>query len=256
MTVSVTRQELFALVEEREEEVRAFLDWADETERSWSMRLARRPDIRMASEAAELFPEDWWGIVVFSCFGSLKGTRVVAPHFQQPLPLMLAEEVLAQIDFPRASIGHHRIQQGLTGATIALAGASEKASLFQEALHSGLDFDGRFDRIWARRPRRWGRTTIFDVLLRAGALGIGGRQVLPTSAYLAGSTGPARGFHKVFGGAGASSERAEWAEAMLRAWTENWDEVSDRVGASWEGDPYTPGDFENALCIWQEPHAH
>ncbi len=69
--------------------------------------------------------------------------------------------------------------------------------------------------------------------------------------HLAGSTGPARGFHKDFGGSGASSERAEWAEAVLRAWTANWAEVSDLVGADWEGDPYEPEDFENARCIWR-----
>jgi len=183
----------------------------------------------MAGEAAELFPEDWWGVVVFSCFGSLKGTRAVASHFQQPLPTGLAEEVLTQVSFPSPSIGHHRTQQGLTGATIALAGASGKAGLFHTTLHSELDFDDRFDAIWAQRPPRWGRTTIFDVLLRAGALGIGGCQVLPTSAYLSGSTGPARGFHKVFGGTGANNERAAWAEAVLRAWTGNWVEVTELV---------------------------
>jgi hypothetical protein len=45
---------------------------------------------------------------------------------------------------------------------------------------------------------------------------------------------------------------AEWCEALLRAWTENWSLVAEEVGAAWTGRPYTPGDFENALCIFQE----
>jgi hypothetical protein len=74
---------------------------------------------------------------------------------------------------------------------------------------------------------------------------------LPEIAYIAGSTGPSNGFRKMFG-VKVTDENVGWAEALLRAWTENWAEVAARVGADWDGDPYTPGDFENALCIWHE----
>jgi hypothetical protein len=42
-------------------------------------------------------------------------------------------------------------------------------------------------------------------------------------------------------------------EAVLRRWTRQWTDVALRVGADWEGEPYDSGDFENALCIFQEP---
>ena len=41
-------------------------------------------------------------------------------------------------------------------------------------------------------------------------------------------------------------------EALLVAWIENWARVAEEVGANWAGPPYVPGDFENALCIYQE----
>jgi hypothetical protein len=42
-------------------------------------------------------------------------------------------------------------------------------------------------------------------------------------------------------------------EQLLRAWTENWQELATIVGVTWDvGPPYEPGDFENAPCIWQE----
>jgi hypothetical protein len=247
----IAHDELMALVRTRPNEVRAFLDWADQVEARWSMRLRNRSDIPQAAEAADLFPEAWWGHVVFSCFGSGIGTRAAAPHFQEPLPPELAEEVLAQIAFPRRSVGHHRIQSTLTGAKRALVGACGNPDLFERVLHSDAGFDERYEALWQERPRYWGRTTIFDLLLRAGALAVGGREVLPDRAYLAGSTGPAAGFKKIFGIA-VSPDNAEWAEAVLRAWTRHWDEVTTVAGADWTGFPYQPGDFENALCIWQE----
>lgn len=99
--------------------------------------------------------------------------------------------------------------------------------------------------------RQWGRTTCFDLFLRAGALGIGGLHYEPEYAYLAGSTGPRSGFRKVWG-RDINANNAAWGEAVLRAWTEEWPAVVDRAGADWDGDAYTPADFENALCIWQE----
>jgi hypothetical protein len=250
--MDVSRETLFQLVDGRGEPVRAFLAWADEIEAGWSMRLRNRPDIPDAAAAATLFPEEWWGHVVFSCFGSVAGTRTVAAAFNEPLPPAHAEEVLSALEFKPGSVGHHRIRPGVSGAKKALVGACGNPELFARVLHSDLDFESRFDALMSGRPPYWGRTTIFDLLLHAGALSIGGREVLPGRAYLAGSTGPAVGFRKVFG-VTVTDENADWAESVLRAWTENWDAVARRVGTAWHGDPYTPGDFENALCIWQEP---
>lgn len=251
-TATVTREELLALVEARGREVRAFLDWANTVEQNRSMRLRARPDITHAAEAAARFPEAWWGHVVFSCFGSVRGTAAAAPHFQEPLLPELAEEVLAQISFPWRSVGHHRIRPGVTGAKRALVGACSRPQLFHDVLHSDASFDERYSRLLSERPRYWGRTTIFDLLLRAGALRVRGREVLPDHAYLAGSSGPAAGFRKAFGVA-VTDENAEWAEGLLCAWTQNWEDVVEASGATWSGAPYEPGDFENAFCIWQEP---
>ena len=252
MAATVTREELLELAEARAEELRSFLDWASDVESRSSMRLRDRPDIPHAAEAAALFPPQWWGLVVFTCFGSLIGARAAAPHFQEPLPPEIAEHALSEIEFPRRSVGHHRIQPGVTGAKRALVGACARAEMLERVLHSSMDFEERYAAVFAEKPHYWGRTTIFDLLLRAGALKLGGRETLPTLAYLAGSTGPASGFRKVFG-ISISDENATWAEAVLRSWTEPWQEIADLVGADWDGEPYTPGDFENALCIWQEP---
>lgn len=247
----ITSDELFALVEDRRDQVRTFLEWAAEAERSSSLRMRNRPDIRRAAEAAELFPERWWGIVVYSCFDSTKGAATVAPHFQEPLPPEHAETVLGGLDFPRGSVGGHRIQPGVTGAKRALVGACANDEFFQELLHAEGGFDERYQRLYSAHLPQWGRTTCFDLFLRAGALGIGRRRYEPEYAYLAGSTGPKSGFKKLWGRE-INPDNAAWGEAVLRAWTEEWRSVSARVGADWEGDPYAPADFENALCIWQE----
>ena len=44
----------------------------------------------------------------------------------------------------------------------------------------------------------------------------------------------------------------DWAEALLRAWTEEWDAVAKRVGVAWEKPPLEPCDQENFLCIYHE----
>jgi hypothetical protein len=90
----------------------------------------------------------------------------------------------------------------------------------------------------------------FDLLLRAGALGVGGSHYLPELAYLLDSTGPRRGFEAVFGGP-LSDDRAPWGEAVLQTWARHWGEVADRVGVDWEGDLLYPCDQENFLCIYQ-----
>lgn len=100
------------------------------------------------------------------------------------------------------------------------------------------------------RADYWGRTSCFDLLLRAGALGIGGHHYGPDRAYL--DTGPARGFFEVTGVA-VTSINSEWCEGLLHWWSANWTEVAALVGAVWEaGAPYDAGDFENALCTYQE----
>ena len=65
------------------------------------------------------------------------------------------------------------------------------------------------------------------------------------------STGPRTGFEKVWG-IPVTRQNAEWCEALLLVWAENWSLVAEEVGAAWTGRPYVPGDFENALCIFQE----
>lgn len=247
------RDELFALVDQRADAVRTYLEWArDNDTEQWSARMTERPDIRRAAEAVELFPEDWWGLVVYSCFDSTTGTATVAPHFQEPLEPEHAEAVLAQLDFPRGSVGGHRIQPAFKGAKQALVAACADHQRFHEVLHSGEDFDARYRRLRDARMRQWGRTTSFDLLLRAGMLGIADQHYTPDYAYLGGSTGPKSGFARVWGVTLDDDATVAWAESLLRAWTEEWDEVAARVDVEWKKSPLEPCDQENFLCIYQE----
>jgi hypothetical protein len=74
---------------------------------------------------------------------------------------------------------------------------------------------------------------------------------VPDLAYLAGSTGPRKGFAAVFG-VTPDQASAPWGEAVLRAWAEHWQMVAKRVGVGWEGPPLYPRDQENFLCVYQE----
>lgn len=259
MAPRVTREELLALVDERRAALSSFLNWAHAVEQratesdrpDWSLRLANRPDIAAAAEAAALFAEQWWGAVVFTAFGSKLGAATVAPHFQRPLPPADARAALDRISFPRGSVGHHRIQPAVKGAKKALVAACADHKLFYDVLHSDEDFESRYWRLRNARCEQWARTTCFDLLLRAGALGVGGSNYAPQIAYLNGSTGPKSGFKEVWGRE-ITTENADWGEALLWAWTKHWRDVADRVGVEWDDEPYTSGDFENALCIWQE----
>jgi hypothetical protein len=236
-------------------EIRAFplRLWAraNDNEES-SFRMTARPDIGHAAEAVKPFPESWWGVVVFTCFGSVRGAKVVAPYFQRPLPPLEAEAMLLGIDFPRGSVGHHRIRPGVKGGKQALLSACADHELFHNVLHTGEDFDTRYSRLREAHVRQWGRTTSFDLLLRTGALGIGGQHYKPEYAYLGGSTGPRAGFTRVWGVSSDADTALVWAEALLRAWTEEWDAVSERVGVEWQKPPLEPCDQENFLCIYQE----
>ncbi len=163
-----------------------------------------------------------------------------------------AESVLDRIGFPRGSIGHHRIQPAVKGAKQALISACADHKFFNDVLHGDADFDTRYRLLRGARIRQWGRTTSFDLLLRAGTLGIGDRRYQPEYAYLGGSTGPKAGFALVWGVLPNDNASVVWAEALLRAWTEGWQAVAKRVGVEWNGEPLEPCDQENFLCIYQE----
>jgi hypothetical protein len=248
----VARHELLALVDQRPDEVRAFLDWAERHESgSSSMYLAKRSDILDARHAASLYPEAWWGVVVFTCFGSLNSTRALREVIAEPVNAEAAGELLASVHFTRPTVGHHRIQQGLLGAKKALVAACRHSDILHEVLHRPRSFDDRYRRLRSAGLARWGRTTCFDLLLRTGVLSVGGQRYEPEIAYLAGSTGPRAGFRAVWG-RDVTDGTAPWCEGVLQAWHRHWPEVVDRVGAHWSGRPYAPGDLENALCIYQE----
>jgi hypothetical protein len=213
--------------------------------------MRNRPDIMRARHAVSLFPEEWWGLVVYSCFDSITGAEVAAAAFEEPVLPEHAEAVLGQLVFPKGSVGGHRIQPAVTGAKRALVAACSGASLLNSVLLGEGSFEERYARIRGARLSQWGRTTTFDLLLRAGALGIGGSFYEPQFAQLDGSTGPKKGFRKIWG-VEITTDNAAWGEALLRAWTDEWQRVAAEVGIDWEGEPYTPADFENTLCIWQE----
>ncbi len=247
------RAELFAFVDERADAVRDYLLWARENDNEQrSFRMTARPDIAEAAAAAEEFAERWWGVVVFTCFGSVRGAKVTAPYFQHPLPPPEAEATLDGIDFPRGSVGHHRIQPAVKGGKEALVSACANYELIHNVLHSGEGFDTRYCRLREAHLRQWGRTTSFDLLLRTGTLGIGGQHYKPEYAYLGGSTGPKTGFARVWGVSPNDAAAVARAEALLRAWTEEWEAVAERVGVEWEKPPLEPCDQENFLCIYQE----
>ena len=165
--------------------------------------------------------------------------------------LLASEETLAGLQFPHRSVGGHRIQPAVAGARRALVAACAGADVLENILLDDRSFEDRYARIRGARLPQWGRTTTFDLLLRAGALGIGGHFYEPRFAQLDGSTGPKKGFKKIWG-VEITGENAAWGEAVLRAWTDEWERVAAEVGVQWDGEPYTPADFENTLCIWQE----
>lgn len=244
------------LVRQRRHHLGQFLRWAAACEtgtRETSLRLENRDDIVRCREVLRLFDEPWWGVVVYSCFDSTTGTRVAGSRFQSPMPAVEAERALSDLDFPRASVQHHRAQSTLTGARRSLVSACDKADDIQPVLFQyGLSFDDRFARLMKLNVSWWGRTTCFDVLLRAGALGVSGGAYRPEKAYLLGSQGPAAGFERLWG-VRVTASNAELCEAVLRRWTDCWDEVASTAGAGWNAEPYDSADFENALCVFQEP---
>lgn len=242
-----------ALLSERRAEIGDFLRWALDAElKGSSLRWRVRPDIEAARRAAEAFPEPWWGVVVYSCFMSEIGALAVAPFFQEPIDIQEAEEILASITLPCGAVQSHRIQSaGHSGAKIALGSACRHADAFREILIGPGSFHDRYSALGALRARQWGRTTRYDLVLRAGALCLGGHSYEPNNAYLRESTGPRKGFAAIFGVI-VTPANADACEGVLREWSANWDDVAREAGVMWVGDAFAAGDFENALCVYQE----
>ena len=81
--ISVSREELFALVLKRREQVHSFLAWASQRElHGDSMYLANRNDIKDAKSAMTLFQPElaWWAVVVLAVSALLESTRAVSRY--------------------------------------------------------------------------------------------------------------------------------------------------------------------------------
>lgn len=231
--------------------LRAFLSWAIERESVQSMRVQNRPDIARMANVLDAFVEAWWAAVVYSCFDSVEGTRAVASRFRKPVDPREAERLLSGVDLPRGAVRGHRTQPGYKGARSALVAACSQAPDFERIVLHGEGFHDRYVALRALHAPQWGRTTCFDLLVRTGQLGIGGRYA-PQQAYLADSTGPRRGFNLVWG-IEVTQMNASECERMLQVWVQRWHVFANQVGVKWTGRRYGPGDLENALCILQEP---
>jgi len=244
------------LVAERSATLGRFLEWASACEAGGpetSLRLDHRDDIVRCRSVLPLFNESWWGVVVYSCFDSIAGTETAAKHVRAPLPAGSATEIANALEFPRGSVQHHRAQATLSGARRSLASACEKAESIRLVLCGpGYSFNERFTQLEDVNVSWWGRTTCFDALLRAGTLGVTAERYRPERAYLRGSQGPAAGFEDIWG-LPVTNSTADECEQILLKWTDNWYEVAATLGVVWDGPPYDSGDFENALCIFQEP---
>lgn len=248
------------LIDDCEEPLGRFVEWAGACEEggvATSLRFENRSDMRRCREVLGLFEEPWWGVVVYSCFDSTIGTRVVADVFAEPIPPEAAERELDATDFPPSSVQYHRAQVGHRGAKCSLASACDKEQYLRPIFtNAGDGFEERFDQLMANRPSWWARTTCFDALARAGVLEIAGVSYRPRKAHLAGSTGPAAGFRDLFG-VNVTDSNAAACEELLRRWTASWHEVVERLGLVWDQAPYDSADFENALCLFQErPHGN
>lgn len=229
-----------------------FLGWAAERESSESLRLSNRGDIGRARRTLAAFAQPWWGVVVYSCFDSEAGALAVAHAFRQPIAASDAEDLLSNMELPPGAVGGHRIQPAHKGAKVALVSACNYATDFEAILRTGNGFHDRYRALRSLRAKQWGRTTCYDLLVRAGQLKVGSAtRYAPDRAYLADSTGPRTGFQLLWG-IEVTRSNAEQCEWILRRWTQRWQWVADQVGVRWVGAPYGPGDFENALCIYQE----
>ena len=249
----VTDEEWIDLVGARRRHLARFISWAAAREAVDSLRLSNRSDVRRVRGILDAFAEPWWAAVVYTCFDSEIGTLAVAQAFPHPVDPAEAARRLLRIDLPVGAVQHHRTQPGHTGARIALVSACARARDFERILQEGRGFHDRYEALRRLRAKQWGRTTCFDLLVRTGQLGIGdGGSYEPDRAYLADSTGPGNGFRLIWGIA-VTRSNADGCEALLRGWTKRWHRIAKQVGVTWNGEPYGPGDFENALCVFQEP---
>jgi hypothetical protein len=252
MRLTTTVEELTRLVSRRQLQIARFLSWAAEREVADSMRLANRGDIARAHRVMDAFGEPWWAAVVYTCFDSEVGALAAAEAFARPIPPTVATRLLSDLALPVGSVGGHRIQPAHKGAKVALHSACARAADFESILYAGTGFHDRYVSLRALKAPQWGRTTCYDLLVRAGQLKIGSASIYePDRAYLADSTGPRKGFELIWG-IEVTRSNADECEALLRTWTDRWGWVASEADVSWAGDPYGPGDFENALCIFQE----
>jgi hypothetical protein len=245
-------QDPWSRVEERRDSLAGFLSWAAVCEgETGSRRFENRTDLARVSHVVDQFDEQWWAVVVYSCFDSEEGTRAVLPQFRRPRSVQDAERIIERIEFPKGSVKHHRRRAGLTGAKTALLSACASQHRLHDLLHGESTFEARYEALRGLRAPQWGRTTCFDLLARACLLRIGGRTYRPTTAQLAGSTGPRRGFEAVWG-IRVTKVNAVDCEELLRWWTVNWNKVCELAGVSWRWRPFDPADLENYLCIFNE----
>ena len=248
----VTEAQWDDLVDARRQHIARFLSWAAEEEAVDSLRLANRRDIGRARRVSDAFGQKWWAAVVYSCFDSEVGALAVAEAFHDPLSGEEASRLLTNTVLPAGAVQNHRTQPGHKGAKLALISACARAREFEAILHTGHAFHHRYLELRGMKAKQWGRTTCYDLLVRTGQLKIGSASGYePDRAYLADSTGPRGGFHKIWG-IEVTRSNADECEALLCRWSERWLQVADQAGVSWRGEPYGPGDFENALCIFQE----
>lgn len=241
-----------SLVTDRRGPLGRFLSWAAEREGTDSMRLANRHDIGRVRTVADAFLEPWWATVVYSCFDSVIGALAVSELFHEPISADEATRQLSNLVLRTGAVGGHRTQPAHKGAKVALVSACNQAEAFEAILNGVAGFHDRYLALRGLHAKQWGRTTCYDLLVRAGQLKIGsGVAYEPDRAYLAESTGPGKGFQLIWG-IEATRSNADACEAILRTWSSKWDLVAKHVGVAWTGAPYGPGDFENALCIYQE----
>lgn len=250
--------EFWGLVDSRKEELRAFLRWAAGREldgSQLSVRFSQREDIKRCRESLGWFEGEWWGVLVYSCFDSLIGTKKAASRFRAPVSVSIAQGKLESLTFPPRSVQFHRSQATLKRAKSALLDICLKHQPLRHVLQdtsAAATFENRFARLQKIDVDGWGRTTCFDVLVRAGSLPeVDGGSYRPASAQLFGSTGPSNGFRLVWGRS-VSRANAESCEMILTVWAENWGEVARRVELPWESEPFDCADLENALCVYQE----
>lgn len=243
---------LLALVERRHAAVREFLTWAIQREAAGrSLRLAARPDLKEAAKALEAYAEGWWGLVVFTCFDTAEAATAVARFMPRPVRPELTRSILDRIPDRDLPIGPHRAKGRVEGARRALVSACQCGEAFHAILRTNSTFDQRYRLLRNLPTTQWGHLACFDLLVRAGHLGVYGHRYAPEHAYLAESDRPKRGFEALWGVRVGPANAAE-SEELLKQWTRSWALVSDAVGVEWPGAPYTPADIGNALGSFQQ----